>query len=140
MLEKQQTGTTTTQTLDYDLTKLVGVKSVELEKYNQTTINIENVVLKKNIITNNGVMEDSLYLEISSNSLNDTDLRARTFISVWLDENNNVCYSKNLNSNSMKFLNFFGITNFNEAIGKKTIALVKLNNSGKKKLDIHFGQ
>lgn len=128
--------------LDFDLSKLKGVEGVDLNEFNMIDTEIENVELKSNTKTINGKIEENIFLEITSKQLHDTkNIRARTFISMWKDEESgSLAYSTSPNSNATKILNFFKVDSFDKLKGLACKTIKRVNDSGKEKLDIYFGQ
>ncbi len=129
------------QKLQVELNSLKGKVGINLDEFHNKKVTIESIEVKHSIVNRNGVNEDNYFLEIKSSPLNDKGMCARNFISLWKDEETGEFnYSKNTGSNAFKFLTFFNIENFEEAVGKETSTIVRLNDNGTKKLEIYFGQ
>lgn len=67
------------------------------------------------------------------------NIRGTTFITLFRDEEGNLCYSTSPNSKASKMLKFFGVDNFEDLKGKPCKVVVKLDNNFKKKVEIWFG-
>ena len=129
------------QVLDFDLSKLKAVEGIDLSEFNMIETEIENVEVKQNSKNVAGKIEENIFLEITSKQLHDTkNIRARTFISMWKDEEGDLAYSKSANSNATKILNFFKVDSFEKLKGLPCKTIVRINDAGKEKLDVYFGQ
>jgi len=129
------------QKLNVSLSSLKGKKGLDLKQFHNQEITIDSVEVKHSLVTRDGKTEDNYYLEVTSSPLNENGFTARTFISLWKnEETGEFNYSLKENSNSYKMLNFFQVSSFEELVGKKTTAILRLNDNGTQKVDIYYGQ
>lgn len=131
-----------TQEVSVDLSSMVGKEGVNLDNYNMIDTEIEHVIPKQRKIKNDdGSFRESYFLDIQTKQLDDTmNIRGRTFINFWKEEDGTLGFSLKENSNSYKILNYFKVDNFNDLVGKKCQTIVRQDNNGNKKLDVYFGQ
>ena len=127
-------------TLNVELTKLKGVEGVDIREFNMKDTNIEVVETKMSTRNTANGVEENYFIQIQSAPLTEKGLRATTFISLWKDENDELCYSKNPNSNASKILNYFKVDSFEKLKGLKAQTIVRINSNMKEKLEIYFGQ
>lgn len=139
---QNQNNQSNSQVVDINLTELKGYKGLDMNDFNEIETYIENVIPKSTHTTDNqGNPVYNYFLDVMTPILQEgTNLRARTFIKFWKDENGEVRYSEKPNSNAYKILKHFKVNDFSELVGQPCKTIVRQDDSGNERLDIYFGQ
>lgn len=114
---------------------ITGVEGIDYDDFNFIDTKIETLE-----IMNYGTPEEErLTLKITTSPLNETEIRAVEFISLFRDKEGNVHYSKSAGSNAGKMLEYFKVSELNELVGKAVKSLIKVNDKGVKRIGFAYG-
>lgn len=142
------------KTLDFDISNLGERESIDMNEYSFLNTRIEGIELKYNEFTDkNNEKNVSYFLNIYTPNLNtsdsDMEIRARSSIKVYMEEDGQFTVSPNPDSHAQKILNYFEVNDSNKSAGQrfqdligkhcKTI-LKQKKDSNRSKLEIFFGQ